>query len=58
MLGVQWSEATFKDLEHDNELLTTVSSLFERFLETAPDNMKQISTYIRSNPQDFVKMES
>ncbi|WP_240418738.1 hypothetical protein [Paenibacillus periandrae] len=57
-LGVQWSEATFKDLDHDNELLNAVSLLFERFHEIALDSLKQIRTYIRSNPQHFVEIES
>jgi hypothetical protein len=58
MLGVQWSDAAFKDLELDHELLTAVSLLFQRFQEIAPENLKQISTYIRSNPQHFVIIES
>lgn len=57
-MGVLWSEATFKDLDHDNELLTAVSLLFERFQEIALDSLKQISMYIRSNPQDFVEIEN
>ncbi|MED1739874.1 hypothetical protein P4U97_10240 [Bacillus swezeyi] len=57
-IGLQWNEATFKDLDHDHQLLVTVSSLFERFMEIAPNSLKQISTYIRSNPQEFVKIES
>jgi hypothetical protein len=57
-LGLQWSDATFKDLDHDHELLNAVGLLFERFLEIAADSLKQISTFIRSNPQDFVTIEN
>lgn len=57
-LGLQYSDASFKDLDHDNELLTAVNRLFERFLKIAPDSLNIISTYIRSNPEDFVTIES
>jgi len=56
-LGVQWGDATFKDLERDRELLNAASLLFERFLDIAPNSLKRISTYIRSNPRQFVTIE-
>lgn len=57
-LGRQWSDATLLDLDRDNELLNTISRLFESFQEIAPASLKQISTYIRSNPQEFVILEN
>ncbi|BBI30956.1 hypothetical protein [Cohnella abietis] len=56
-LGVQWSDATIPDLDHDNELRRTVSVLFGRFLENARESHTRISVYIRSNPQEFVSLE-
>ncbi|NUU62124.1 hypothetical protein [Paenibacillus agri] len=53
-LGVQWSDATFKDLDQDHELLDTVTLLFERFLTLSQGSLQQISAYIRLNPQEFV----
>jgi len=57
-LGVEFDEASFKDLEQDDELLNTFNLLFDRFLHIAPNSLKQISTYIRSNPQLYVSIES
>ncbi|OBZ17526.1 MULTISPECIES: hypothetical protein [Bacillales] len=57
-LGLQWSDAAFNDLGHDDVLLSTVNLLFERFLLIAPNSLKLISTYIRSNPQQFVEIEN
>ncbi|MFC3746747.1 hypothetical protein [Paenibacillus sp. GCM10012306] len=57
-LGVQWSDATFKDLDQDHELLATVTLLFERFLELSQGSLQQISAYIRFNPQEFVIIEN
>ncbi|RUT47565.1 hypothetical protein EJP82_07650 [Paenibacillus anaericanus] len=57
-LGRQWSDATLLDLDRDNELLNTISRLFGSFQEIAPASLKQISTYIRSNPQEFVILEN
>ncbi|MDQ0088622.1 hypothetical protein J2T12_002032 [Paenibacillus anaericanus] len=57
-LGRQWSDATLLDLDRDNELLNTISRLFESFQEIAPASLKQISTYIRSNPQEYVILEN
>ena len=56
-LGTQWSDAALKDLDQDQELRIAVSRLFERFLEIAPDSLRQISAYIRSHPQQFVVLE-
>jgi len=56
--GVEFDEATFKDLEQDHELKTTFSLLFERFVQIAPDSHKKISTYIRTNPQEYVIIAS
>jgi hypothetical protein len=53
---LHWSDAALKDLDHDHELLNAVTVLYERFLEIAPDSLKLISKYIRSNPQQFVSI--
>ncbi|GIP33447.1 hypothetical protein [Paenibacillus sp. J2TS4] len=55
---VSISDATYKDLEQDNELQNAVSHLFARFLELAPHSLQMISTYIRAHPQDFVIIEN
>ncbi|MCY8435862.1 hypothetical protein [Bacillus haynesii] len=38
----------FKELSH------TMNELYERFQETVSGSLKRISSFIRSNPQDFV----
>lgn len=53
-LGIKLSDATLNDLEQDHELSITISLLFERFLKIAMDSLKLISTYIRSNSNEFV----
>jgi hypothetical protein len=57
-LGLHWSDAALSDLDHDDELLRSVNLLFERFLLIAPNSLKLISTYIRSNPQQFVEIDN
>ncbi len=49
--------AFYKDLEQDNELSHTVNRLYERFQEIVPNSLKRISTFIRSNQEDFVIIE-
>ncbi len=45
------------NLEQDNELSHTVDRLYGRFQEIVPDSLKRISSFIRSNQQDFVIIE-
>jgi hypothetical protein len=57
-LGLHWSDAALSDVDHDDELLSAVNLLFERFLEAAPSSLQLISSYIRSHPQQFVEIEN
>lgn len=57
-LGIQWSNAALKDLDHDQELLREVHLLFDRFQDISPDSLKTISSYIRSHPKAFVNIEN
>ncbi|TWK18430.1 hypothetical protein CHCC20375_4136 [Bacillus licheniformis] len=43
----------FKELERQ-ELLHTMNELYERFQVIVSGSLKRISSFIRSNPQDFV----
>ena len=45
------------NLKQDNELSHTVDRLYGRFQEIVPDSLKRISSFIRSNQQDFVIIE-
>ncbi|WP_223069433.1 hypothetical protein [Paenibacillus caui] len=56
-LNKQIDFASFKDLEQDRELSETVDRLYVKFREIVPHSMKRISTFIRSNQQDFVTIE-
>ncbi|WP_169081681.1 hypothetical protein [Paenibacillus sp. PL91] len=56
-LGLQWSDAALHDLDRDDELLSAVNDLFERFLLIAPHSLQRISTYIRSHPKEFVNIK-
>ncbi|MGG4342237.1 hypothetical protein ABEW68_11320 [Paenibacillus lautus] len=49
--------ASVQDLEQDHELFLGMKHLYERFNEIAPDSLKRISMFIRSNPQDFVVLK-
>lgn len=53
-LNVPLEDASFKDLEQDHELLQAVDYLYQRFQDIAPDSLKRISMFIRSNHEDFV----
>ncbi|OBY77808.1 hypothetical protein BBG47_19835 [Paenibacillus sp. KS1] len=56
-LHIQMEAASFKDLEEDNELSHAVNRLYERFQEMVPASLKRISSFIRTNHQDFVVLE-
>ncbi|PWV99377.1 hypothetical protein DFQ01_11593 [Paenibacillus cellulosilyticus] len=45
------------NIEHDNELTNRVVHFYARFQSLEHDSLKQISSFIRANPQDFVKIE-
>ncbi len=45
---------SINDLDQDRELSEKVDRLYAKFKEIASSSMKLISTFIRSNPQNFV----
>lgn len=51
------SEGAFNEIENDLELNKSVSLLYKVFQEIAPQTLKIIGTYIRNNPDEFVKFE-
>ncbi|KQO14749.1 hypothetical protein [Paenibacillus sp. Leaf72] len=57
-LGLQWSDAVLKDLEQDHDLMAAASRLFSHLNEIAPQSLRLIRTYIRANPQQFVRWEN
>ncbi|MFD0697561.1 hypothetical protein ACFQZT_26135 [Paenibacillus sp. GCM10027628] len=40
------------------ELQAKITPLFEKFQNTVPDYLQQISSYIRSNPEEFVQFKN
>ncbi|WP_239617199.1 hypothetical protein [Cohnella mopanensis] len=57
-LSKQWSDASMSDLDKDEELHINVVSLFDRFQLIAPLSHGIISSFIRSNPHEFVVIEA
>jgi len=53
-LNKPMESVSLNDLERDRELSEKVDRLYAKFREIAPDSVKRISTFIRSNQQDFV----
>lgn len=51
-------DASYKDLDHDSELLSSAGSLYAIFHEISPAILKRIGTCIRNNPTEFVQFES
>jgi hypothetical protein len=45
-------------LEDNSELQTKIIPLFERFQSIVSDSVKRISLYIRSNPVEFVQLQT
>lgn len=45
------------DFDDDSEILENLGRLYELFRKIAPETIKRISTYIRNNPDEFVRME-
>ncbi|WP_339320327.1 hypothetical protein [Paenibacillus sp. FSL R10-2734] len=56
-LGKEWGDAAITDLDHDPELFSEMSGLFERFQNIAADSHRLIGEYIRSHPGEFVEIE-
>jgi len=50
-------EETKLVIEREHEPSGTIDRLYVRFQEIESDSLKRISTFIRSNPQDFVLIE-
>ncbi|UQD53141.1 hypothetical protein C0971_14760 [Bacillus methanolicus] len=48
---------TREDLDHNKELLASISPLHVTFDETAPLTIKIISEYVRNNQREFVQIE-
>ncbi|MBA3945216.1 MAG: hypothetical protein H0X37_11710 [Herpetosiphonaceae bacterium] len=46
-----------KNLEEDAQLSAAVSRLYARYREIIPATLLRVSTYIRTNPQEFVHFE-
>ncbi|MNC24982.1 hypothetical protein D3C76_65250 [compost metagenome] len=54
-LGLGWGEAGLKDITTDQEMLRTISGLYARFQQIAPDSHARIAEYIRAHPEEFVE---
>ncbi|WP_054940973.1 hypothetical protein [Paenibacillus ihuae] len=55
-LGLQWSEAAFKDMEQDLELARQIRGLYERFGQLSGQSLANIAAYIRTHPEEFVEL--
>ncbi|RXZ80914.1 hypothetical protein EBB07_17035 [Paenibacillaceae bacterium] len=55
--GVSLYDVSITDLDGDQELRSTITLLFEQFIDTAAHSLQQIAVYIRSHPQQFVLFE-
>ena len=51
-------DASYKDLDYDSELLSSVSSLRTLFHEISQATLKKIGAYIRNNPNEFLQLEN
>lgn len=48
---------SYKDLDNDPELFTSMTQLSHRFQEITPDVLKKIGEHIKCNPNEYIQFE-
>lgn len=51
-------DVSYKDLDQDSKLLSSISSLNTIFHEISPATLKKVGAHIRNNPNEFLQLEN